>query len=122
MNAATFAQKLLTLPVLIFLVAAAGCAKSEQVKGIGFDIEGYQYSYAPRIRRWNDPRLLRSPKESDLEFAQRITMVIHAATYNCETMDPPMQSLTRSLIDAGEISLKPYGLLAIEKFRCGLCH
>ena len=84
-------------------------------------IPGYSYATKARISSWNDPRLTRRYGESALDFAGRITTVVHKSTYNCEATEIGQSWWTALAYRLGLLNVEQ-GLLSLETFRCGFCH
>jgi hypothetical protein len=84
-------------------------------------IPGYSYATQARIGSWNDPRLARRKGESALDFAGRITTVVHKATYHCAATEIGQSWWTALAYRLGLLNVEQ-GLLSLETFRCGFCH
>lgn len=84
-------------------------------------IPGYSYATQARISSWNDPRLARRYGESALDFAGRISTLVHKATYNCDATEVGQSWWTALAYRLGLLNVEQ-GLLSLETFRCGFCH
>ena len=84
-------------------------------------IPGYSYATEARISSWDDRRLVRRGGESALDFAGRVTFVVHHATYNCAA-EAIGQSWWTALSYRLGLLDGEQGLLSLESFRCGFCH
>lgn len=84
-------------------------------------IPGYSYPTQSRIGSWDDPRLARRTGEAALDFAGRVTTVVHKATYNCADTEIGQSWWTALSYRLGLLNVEQ-GLLSLETFRCGLCH
>jgi hypothetical protein len=84
-------------------------------------IAGYSYATQPRLASWDDPRLTRRNGEAALDFAGRITILVHKATYNC-TLEEIGQSWWTALANRLGLFDAEQGLLSLQTFRCGFCH
>jgi hypothetical protein len=84
-------------------------------------IPGYSHATEPRISSWDDRRLARRPSESALDFAGRVTIVVHHATYNCLSEEIGQTWWTALAYRLGWLNAEQ-GLLSLQSFRCGFCH
>lgn len=84
-------------------------------------IAGYSYATQAHLASWDDPRLTRRPGEAALDFAGRITILVHKATYNC-ALDEIGQSWWTALANRLRLFDAEQGLLSLQTFRCGFCH
>jgi hypothetical protein len=84
-------------------------------------IPGYSYATQARIGSWDDPRLARHSGESALDFAGRITILVHKATYNCLATEIGQSWWTALAYRLGLLDAEQ-GLLSLETFHCGFCH
>lgn len=105
--------------VLLMIVCSGLLDFSVQPKINSSSIKNVHYPTQPKLKGWDDERLLRKPMETDMEYATRINKVVGSAFYHC------MWSTKENIFEVVASHFSKYwdrlGFLQPNR-NCGFCH
>lgn len=74
---------LLPIEVILLIIVGSGFLDFKVEHKTSFPIDNLHYATQPKLKGWDDERLLRKAGETDMEYATRMNKVVGSSFYHC---------------------------------------